>query len=147
MVRAFAMGFIFIPLSVMALSDLSPDQRGNATGLFNLTRELGGSIGTAWMSVSLDNASQRYASHIGESVNVWNPLAQEQLAALRGVAATLPDATGSALSILSLRVQREALIRAFNDGFVTVAALFATGLVLVLMLKRPAPGVRVEGAH
>ena len=140
MVRAFAMGFIFIPLSVIALSDLPADKRGNATGLFNLTRELGGSIGTAWMSVALDNASKVYGSQIGESVNAYNPVAQDQLAALRGVAGNLPDAGGGALSILALRVQLQALIRAFNDGFLTVAALFAAGLVLVLFLKRPAPG-------
>lgn len=147
MVRAFAMGFIFIPLSVIALSDLSADKRGNATGLFNLTRELGGSIGTAWMSVALDNASKMHASHLGESVNAYNPLAQEQLAALQGAAGTLADPTGSALSILALRVQVQALIRSFNDGFLMVAAAFAAGLVLVFLLKRPDPNVVVEGAH
>ena len=147
MVRAFAMGFIFIPLSVMALSDLSADKRGNATGLFNLTRELGGSIGTAWMSVALENSSKVYSSQIGEAVNVYNPIAQDQLAALKGVAATLPDPTQSALSILSLRVQIQALIKSFNDGFLMVAALFAVGILLVLLLKRPEPGVKIEGAH
>jgi DHA2 family multidrug resistance protein len=147
MVRAFAMGFIFIPLSVIALSDLAPASRGNATGLFNLTRELGGSIGTAWMSVALDNAAKAHGTYLSEAVNPYNPIAQEQLAMLRGVAATLPDPNGSATSILALRVQVQALIRSFNDGFVTVAALFAAGLVLVLFLKRPAPGVVVEGAH
>ncbi len=147
MVRAFAMGFIFIPLSVIALSNLSPAQRGNATGLFNLTRELGGSIGTAWMSVSLDNASRIHASQIGESVNAYNPIVQEQLAALKGAAATLPDPTGSATSILALRVQVQALIRAFNDGFLTVTALFAVGILLVLFLERADPSVKVEGAH
>ncbi len=147
MVRAFAMGFIFIPLSVMALSDLSPEKRGNATGLFNLTRELGGSIGTAWMSVALQNSTTRYGSQIGEAVNAYNPVAQEQLAALKGVAATLPDPTQSAFSILALRVQLQSLIKAFNDGFLMVAALFAAGIVLVLFLKRADPGVKIEGAH
>jgi MFS transporter, DHA2 family, multidrug resistance protein len=121
--------------------------RGNATGLFNLTRELGGSIGTAWMSVALDDATKIHGSRIGEAVNPYNPIAQEQLAALRGVAAALPDPTGTATSILALRVQVQALIKSFNDGFLMVAAAFAAGLVLVLFLKRPAPGVTVEGAH
>jgi DHA2 family multidrug resistance protein len=147
MVRAFAMGFIFIPLSVIALSDLTPERRGNATGLFNLTRELGGSIGTAWMSVALDNASKIHGAQMGEAVNAYNPVAQEQLALLRGAMSTLPDPTASATSILALRVQLQSLIKGFNDGFLMVAAAFAAGLVLVLFLKRPAPGVTVEGAH
>jgi DHA2 family multidrug resistance protein len=147
MVRAFALGFIFIPLSVIALSDVTPERRGNATGLFNLTRELGGSIGTAWMSMALDDASKIHASQIGEAVNAYNPVAQEQLSTLRGVASALPDPTGSATSILALRVQLQSLIKSFNDGFLMVAAAFAVGLVLVLFLKRPSPGVTIEGAH
>src|SRR5437868_3593845 len=49
LLRSLGLAFIFIPVSVAALSDLSLAQRGNATGLFNMTRELGGSLGTAWM--------------------------------------------------------------------------------------------------
>ncbi|MFT3768902.1 MAG: DHA2 family efflux MFS transporter permease subunit [Minicystis sp.] len=147
MVRSFAMGFIFIPLSVIALSDLSPAQRGNATGLFNLTRELGGSIGTAWMGMALDDSTKVFRSRLAESVTVYNPIAQEQLGALRGGVARLPDPTLSATQILDLRVQIQALIKAFNEGFLTVAALFAAGLLLVLLLKRPQPGVKIEGAH
>jgi DHA2 family multidrug resistance protein len=147
MVRSFAMGFIFIPLSVIALSDLSAEQRGNATGLFNLTRELGGSIGTAWMGMRLDNATKLFASRLGESVSVYNPVTQEQLAQLRGVTSGLADPGAGAITILGLRVQVQALIKAFNDGFLAVAALFAAGLFLVLLLKRPQPGLKIEGAH
>ena len=147
MVRAFGLGFIFIPLSVIALSDLGADQRGNATGLFNLTRELGGSIGTAWMGMRLDNATKLFASRLGESVSVYNPIAQEQLAQLRGVTSNLADPAAGAVSILGLRVQLQALIKAFNDGFLAVAALFAAGLLLVLLLKRAQPGLKIEGAH
>ena len=147
MVRAFGLGFIFIPLSVIALSDLSAEQRGNATGLFNLTRELGGSIGTAWMGMRLDDQTKLFTSRLSESVTVYNPIAQEQLAQLRGVATGLADPTAGAISILGLRVQVQALIKAFNDGFLAVAALFAGGLVLVLLLKRPQPGLKIEGAH
>ncbi len=89
------------------------------------------------MSVALDNASKVYGSQIGESVNAYNPIAQDQLAALRGVASTLPDPGQSALSIVALRVQVQALIRSFNDGFLMVAALFAAGIVLVFFLKKP----------
>ncbi|APR80257.1 Drug resistance transporter EmrB/QacA subfamily protein [Minicystis rosea] len=147
MVRSFAMGFIFIPLSVIALSDLPPAQRGNATGLFNLTRELGGSIGTAWMGMALDDSTKVFRSRLVESVTLYNPAAMEQLGALRGGVARLPDPSATATQILDLRVQIQALIKAFNEGFLTVAALFAAGLFLVFLLKRPQPGVKIEGAH
>ena len=148
MVRAVGMGFIFIPLSVIALSDLPAAQRGNATGLFNLTRELGGSIGTAWMGMNLADSTKLYASRIGESINVYNPVAQEQMMLIqRGVTARLADPQASAATILGLRVQVQALIKAFNEGFLMVAAMFMLGLGLVLLLKRPQPGVKIEGAH
>jgi DHA2 family multidrug resistance protein len=142
------MGFIFIPLSVIALSDLPAAQRGNATGLFNLTRELGGSIGTAWMGMNLADSTKLYASRIGESINVYNPVAQEQLMLIqRGVTARLADPQASAATILGLRVQLQALIKAFNEGFLMVASMFMLGLGLVLLLKRPQPGIKIEGAH
>ena len=148
MVRAFSMGFIFIPLSLITLSDLSAEQRGNATGLFNLTRELGGSIGTAWMGAALDTATKAHASHLTESVTVYNPIVQEQLAAMQaGVTGRLADPLASATSILGLRIQVQALIRAFNDGFLNVAVLFAAGVLLVFLLKRADPTVKIEGAH
>jgi DHA2 family multidrug resistance protein len=148
LVRAAGMGFIFIPLSVIALSDLAPQQRGNATGLFNLTRELGGSIGTAWMGMNLADSTKIYASQIGESVSVYNPIAQEQLALIqRGVTSRLADPAASAATILGLRVQVQALIKAFNEGFLLVSALFMFALALVLLLKRPQPGLKIEGAH
>ena len=43
--------------------------------------------------------------------------------------------------------QVQALIKAFNEGFLLVAALFMLGLGLVLLLKRPQAGVKIEGAH
>jgi DHA2 family multidrug resistance protein len=147
MVRAFGLGFIFIPLSVIALSDLSPAQRGNATGLFNLTRELGGSIGTAWMGMALDDATKIHRAHLAESVTSYNSAAVDQFAAATAGMARLPDPTQSAGLLLDLRVQVQALIKAFNDGFLTVAALFAFGTLLVFLLKRPQPGLKIEGAH
>ena len=96
---------------------------------------------------ALDNGSKIHASQIGEAVNAYNPIAQEQLAALKGAVATLPDPTQSATSILALRVQLQSLIMSFNDGFLMVAALFAAGILLVLFLDRPDPSVKLEGAH
>src|SRR5262249_25686068 len=68
-VRSCALGLCFVPLSVVALSGVSPEKRGSAAGLFNLTRELGGSIGLAWMSTSLDRTSKQYASDLSSHVD------------------------------------------------------------------------------
>ena len=52
-VRAIGTGFGFVPLTMLGVASLPPAQRPGGTALFNLTRELGASIGTAWMSTML----------------------------------------------------------------------------------------------
>jgi DHA2 family multidrug resistance protein len=140
-VRSVSMGFIFIPISMLALSDLPNEIRGNATGLFNLTRELGGSIGTAWMGLLVDRGSKIHASYLREAINPENPLVQERLAAIRG---SLGQQTFTSdlvpESILEFKVRVQALILSFNEGFGRVTFLFLASLVLVLFLKRPKQG-------
>jgi DHA2 family multidrug resistance protein len=147
-VRSFGLAFIFIPVSVLALSDLSQEARGNATGLFNLTRELGGSIGTAVVGTLVSNGTKRHVAQISEHVSTYSQATQEQLAAVRqgvGAQTYTRDLVGEA--VLQLRVTKEGLVLAFSDGFRFVAVAMLVGLVLVLLLKKPKGDVDVAGAH
>ncbi len=147
-VRAMSLAFLFIPISVLALSDVPPAQRGNASGLFNLTRELGGSIGTAWMGFLVERGSHVHATYLAEAVSPQNPIVQEQLAqvgrALGGQTFT-PELVPE--TILALRVKTQALVLSFNDGFYSAAAAFVVAFLLVLLLKRPRAEVSSQGAH
>jgi MFS transporter, DHA2 family, multidrug resistance protein len=146
-VRACFLGLCFVPLSVVALSGLSPKLRGSGAGLFNLTRELGGSIGIAWMSTHLTNSSKQFGSDLAVHVDAWNPTVMDQLQSLRsGIGSRLYDAGQGALAILGLRIQTQALMRAFNQCFLTLAFFFAASLLLVLLLKREDPSVKVGAA-
>jgi DHA2 family multidrug resistance protein len=145
-VRACSLAFCFVPLSVVALSGLRADQRGNATGLFNMTRELGGSIGTAWMSTMLDRSSKQVAADLAGHVDAVS--AAPDVAGLQhGAFASGFDPQGGALSILGLRISSQALVRAFNEGFVTLALLFLLSLVLVFLLRKPDPQVAPAAGH
>ena len=148
MLRAFGLGFVFVPLTVLSLSDLPSSQRGGATGLYALTREVGGSIGTAWMGTLIDTQSKFHQSHITSHVDVYSPVTQETLGLLqRTVGAGLVRPLDAALQILQMRIGLQALVRAFNDAFVQAAAVFASGFVLVFLMKRNDPKVKIEGAH
>jgi DHA2 family multidrug resistance protein len=141
MIRSLGIGFIFIPCSVVALSGLSPRQRGNATGLFNLTRELGGSLGTALMGTQVASDIKRFSSYLSENVTVYNPLVQEQLRQIRsnvGPYTFQRELVGE--SMLKLRVTTQAMVLSFENGFRWVALAMGLGVLLVLILKRPAPG-------
>ena len=146
-VRSMALAFVFIPISVIALSDIEPAKRGNATGLFNLTRELGGSIGTAWMGLVVDQGVKTHGSYLAESVNPYNPIAQEQYGAIRGaLASQARSPEGVAETMLAMKVKVQALVLSFQEGFMKATAVFLVCLVLVLLVKKPKGGP-VAGAH
>jgi DHA2 family multidrug resistance protein len=145
-VRSCSLALCFVPLSVVALSGVQPSQRGNAAGLFNMTRELGGSIGTAWMSTMLDRTTKQYSADLAGHVDAVT--SQPDVAALsHGAFASSWDPQGGALSVLGLRISSQALIRAFNDGFVTLGVLFLGSLLLVLVLRKPDGQAAPGAAH
>ena len=147
-IRSCGMAFIFIPISVLTLSDLSPEKRGNATGLFNLTRELGGSIGTAWMGMLVDDGTKIHAAQLSEHVSAYSPYTQERIGALQGGVGSMTSTPALVPeSILSMKVHGQAMAMSFTDGFAKASAVFALGLLLIVFLKRPTPGLRIEGAH
>jgi DHA2 family multidrug resistance protein len=142
LVRAIGLAFVFIPVSVAALSDLSPAQRGNATGLFNLTRELGGSLGTAWMGKVVADGMASHGARLSEHISLFDPAVQEQMA-IFARAGLPPEA------ILEKKVQAQAMVLSFGTGFQLTMAAILLGLILVMFLKRPAPvaGGEPLGAH
>lgn len=149
LVRSLALSFIFVPVSLVALSDLSPAQRGNATGLFNLTRELGGSLGTALMGMLLSDDMKRYGSYLSEKVSVYEPSVQEQLRQAAGnVGALTAQRELVGESLLQSRVARQAMVLSFENEFRWLVLALTVGLLLVLFLRKPGPMVSsTTGAH
>jgi DHA2 family multidrug resistance protein len=138
LVRSFGLGFIFIPVSVVALSDLPVHQRGNATGLFNLTRELGGSLGTAWMGTVVANGIARHSSQLGEHITIYDPASQMRLAA-----------HGAVDSVVAMHgaVVTQSMVLSFEDGFRLTTLAILCGVVMVALLKKPKAGPAPAGAH
>jgi len=147
MIRSLGLGFIFIPVSMIALSDLPMSQRGNATGLFNLTRELGGSLGTALMGMLVSDDMKRFGSYLAENVHVYNPQVQEQLKQTAGsVGAQTFQRELVGETLLQVKVAKQAMVLSFDNGFRWTAVAMGLGLLLVLLLKRPR-GVAAVDAH
>ena len=126
---------------VTALSNLPPDQRGNATGLFNLARELGGSLGTSWMGKIVADGIADHTTQLAEHVSLYDPITQEQWFGImrRGM-----DAAGT----LMARVTREAMVLSFEDGFRITMTVIGLGRIMVLLLEKAAPAAGApSGAH
>jgi MFS transporter, DHA2 family, multidrug resistance protein len=137
-VRACGLGFIFAPLNVTALSDIAARQRGNAAGLFNLTRELGGSIGTAWMSTQLDYNIKDHYTALSRNVSLFDSETIESIGqAKRFLLGRMQDTVSASYGLLSLRISQQALVRAFSQNFTTLTTLFVCLLGLIALLRRP----------
>ncbi len=141
LIRSLGLGFVFIPVSIVALSDLPPAQRGNATGLFNLTRELGGSLGTAWMGKVVADGIATHSTQIGEHVTIFDPATQLQWTQI------LHNGFDPAL-IISSRITTQSMVMSFNDGFRMTMAAIGLGLAMVLLLRKAnAAAGAPAGAH
>jgi DHA2 family multidrug resistance protein len=149
-IRAVGTGFGFVPLTFLAVASLPAAQRPGGTALFNLTRELGASIGTAWMSTMLVRETKRSFTAITSHVDAFNGAAADQLAQLQhGPGARLIDSTGAALAVLQQRIGQQALLRAFNKSFLLLALAFVAASWLIVLMRRPpaAAGVDTRSAH
>ena len=95
LLQGFGLGFLFVPISTAAFSHLPPEKIGNATGLFNLLRNEGGSTGIALSATVLARHSQIHQAHLIDHVTPYNPIFQERLSAaahgLFPVAGSRPD--------------------------------------------------------
>jgi len=148
-VRAIGTGFGFIPLTVLGVASLPPAQRPGGTALFNLTRELGASIGTAWMSTALARQVKQNFTFITSHVDAYGPLVAEQRALLEhGPGARLFDPQGAALALLNQRIGAQALLRAFNSTFLLLGLAFLAASWVIVLMRRPQRGAAVDaGAH
>jgi DHA2 family multidrug resistance protein len=134
-----------VPLTILGVASLPAAQRPGGTALFNLTRELGASIGTAWMSTMLDRETHRAFTFITSHVTDAAAAANEQLTALQhGPGARLWDPAAGALAVLQQRIAGQALLRAFNHNFLLLALSFACAGWLIILMRRPRPGVAVD---
>ncbi len=143
--RAIGTGFAFVPLTFLAVASLAPAQRPGGTALFNLTRELGASIGTAWMSTLLDRETKRSFTFITSHVDAFNGLVYEQAATFqRGPGSRLFDPEAGALAVLKLRIGSQALLSAFNECFLVLAFAFLGASWLILAMRRPTASAEVD---
>jgi len=123
---------MIVPLTSIATGNIEPQQAGSASGLFNMMRNLGRSIGIAILSTLLTRREQFHSNRIGESVSVFDPETQQRIDQLtqafmsRGVDPT--TAHDQAIATIDNLVHREAFVMAFNDGF------YFVGFALLLVL-------------
>lgn len=142
-VRGVALGLVFIPLNNLAVAELPMAQIGAATGLYNLMRQLGGSIGIALSANVLTRFTAEARAGLVTHLAVGDPAVEARFEGmvrafmLKG--ATLAEARARALGGLAREVQRQASMLAFEKVFLLFGVAFLLAVPLILSLRwRPA---------
>ncbi|HEV2318536.1 MAG TPA: DHA2 family efflux MFS transporter permease subunit [Verrucomicrobiae bacterium] len=143
--NGIAVSFIFVPLTTTTMGYLAQNQIGNASGLYNLMRNLGGSMGIAFVTTMLARGAQKHEALMVAHLTSTDPAFTQQLALAQHALARQTDpvtATGQAYTILDQTLDAQAHVWAFVDNFRLFCLLALACVPLVFLFKRvtrPAP--------
>ncbi len=150
LITGFGLSFVFVPISTAAYGTLRNDQIGNASGIFNLMRNVGGSIG---ISIATTLLTRRSDVHQNEIVNHVPQTGQAFQNSLAGTQQFLAGQVGpanaahAAQASLYGQLLRQALMWSFVDVFRWLSILCAACVIVVWFFKKVKPGRGPAGAH
>lgn len=141
-VRGVALGFCIVPVTRFAMGFLPVERVSDASGLYNLSRALGGIIGIALIDTLLFSRSAEHADRIKDMMES-DPEAAARL--LKITVDELPDPTDpmGLMGVMDV-IQEGAVTLAVNEAWLLMGALTCIGVVVLLMLgpiREPKPGV------
>jgi len=147
MFRGVGLMLSIIPINDIALGTLPPERMKNASGLFNLMRNLGGAVGLAGLTTVLNDRTDLHLARLHEAVTWSRPAAMETLTALTQRFQSFgSDAHDMALKQLMLIAHRQGVIMAFSDVFLILTALFVALALVSLLVQKPKAAAG-GGAH
>jgi DHA2 family multidrug resistance protein len=144
-VRAMGMPLVIVPLTTLATSHIRPEQAGSASALFNMFRNLGGSIGIALLATQLDLREKLHSVRLGEAVNSFNPMVSEHLNVMvnqffaRGTEKIA--AAQQALGVMASGLRRESCVMAYADCFNILAVLLLVTVPIIWLCKSAKGGL------
>jgi DHA2 family multidrug resistance protein len=148
-IRGAGMGFMFIPLSIATLGAIPRKDIPAASGFFNLTRQMGGSIGVAMLATVLEQRQVFHYGRLAENISIYNPASQQFLSQVQsGMMAKGYDtvtAQNMSLAITQRVTQSQAMVLAFQDVYVIVAWIFVCTIPLIFFLGKGAKATRPGG--
>jgi len=142
-VQGFSLAFLFVPLTTITMGLIPKEKMGNATSIFNLLRNLGGSIGIAMATALMAHYQQVHTNVLVSRVTPYSLRARQLLSGLQsGMTAHGSDpvtAMRQGQAELFGIIQRQAAVLSFLDVFRLLAFMFLLAVPLVLLMKKP-PG-------
>lgn len=150
-IQGASLALLFVPLTTATMDPIPKEEMGNATSIFNLMRNLGGSIGIAGATTYLARRQQVHINLLGANVDPYNPAASSMVEGLRGAlmargsdaAEALRQAYGAVYGL----VVRQAAMLSFVDTFRIMGAIFLLAIPLLFLMRRPKHGAGAAPMH
>ncbi|MGI8745293.1 MAG: DHA2 family efflux MFS transporter permease subunit [Bryobacteraceae bacterium] len=146
-IQGFALGLVFVPLTTISMSPVPKESMGNATSLFNLMRNIGGSIGIAMVTTLSARYQQRHINVLTSHISALNPQAMQVMHGLQSnfQASGSDPVTAQKQAYVSMfgMVQQQAAMLSFLDVFMLLTFIFLAMVPLVFIMTKPrkaAPG-------
>jgi MFS transporter, DHA2 family, multidrug resistance protein len=140
-----------MPLNRASMAAVSPQDAGDAAGLYNMARNLGGSVGLALLGTFIDRRNAYHDATIRESVSFNSAVGQEHLAgSAGGFFAQHGDwafAQQQALGQMAAQIQLQAAAITFSETFFVLAVALLLCIPLTLFLKKPRPNLGYVVEH
>jgi MFS transporter, DHA2 family, multidrug resistance protein len=149
-IRAIGQPFTIVPLSALATAGLQREQQADGSALFNIMRNLGGSVGTALLSTMITQREQFHDFRIGERVTPYSPYVQQFLS--NQSAQNLQhsgDPVGAmrqAYRMLQEAIQTNSFVMAYSECFLALGVILLMGSVTIWLCKKT-KSAGAAGAH
>ena len=140
-IQGAAMAFLFIPLMAVSMSAISKEKMGNATSIYNLMRNIGGSFGIATMTTFLARRSQVHQNQLVSHISTFDHNTQFTLSGMQAWfqmhGASSVSASRKALGAIYGMVQRQAMMLSFVEAFWVMGIIFLCMVPLLFLLRNP----------
>ena len=145
------LAFLFVPINTISYAGVKPEQNNQVSGLMNLMRNIGGSVGISLTGAMITERAQFHQHQLVQNATAYNPQMRTAVAALGQTLAhaglSTPDAARQAYGRIYLAIQGQAQTLAYIDTFWMLAIAALCMVPLVFLLKRIEPGKAPAGAH
>ena len=142
-IRALGQAIVMTPISAIAMVGIAPGEAGAASGLFNMTRNLGGAIGTAAIETFFTHREQYHSAVITPQASLLEPATRDRLADLQRyfMAHGYPDPAGAmhrAIIAVGQTIRAQATIMGYADSFALIGVVLLMAVVAVTLLRKGA---------
>jgi len=141
LIQGAGLALLFVPLTTVSMATIAPERMGYATSMFNLMRNIGGSVGIAMTATILQRQRQTVSAHLGENISLYDPTTQSLLTQITNgfIAAGIDAVTAAqrAYAVLNGMLFRQASMVSFVMLFRLLGVVFLLMIPLVFIMRRP----------